>query len=426
MATVSGQNGFTQLTRLNVLDKLFVRGFDIANNNVILVKVASDLSGVLDSTKEYFIDGIIDMGTQSIEVPAGGLSLVGYNFNLSKLTSSEDNYTMFTSPVGGSGDLLGRDYAVEVTGASSKVYNIEDVDSSHAYEIARVNFNNCTSLGTIAKYRQGLEDGTGRFGGKPELTLDGAWSGGYLISVSIVRSLADGSYSLYSAGASFTMASRFKTNQNIDLPASASITDFASANFINPSTLQLEDCIITRAGVFNAGDANLTPNIAASDLKSAWRLNNGLENTFTGGELDVTVEVATTITTQNVYVDLAGTYVASDLQHFDSPSSGQLRHLGTSPREYKILGELVLDSTANNEIDLKAVVFRSASTTFEDGKIVRRVINNLAGGRDVAFYTYIANIILDENDYVKFQVANASSTANVTAELNSFFIVEER
>jgi len=57
-------------------------------SNRVVVTQASDFSGTLDSTKQYFIDGIIDMGSQSIEVPAGGLTITGYSFDLSKLISS--------------------------------------------------------------------------------------------------------------------------------------------------------------------------------------------------------------------------------------------------------------------------------------------------------------------------------------------------
>ena len=44
-------------------------------------------------------------------------------------------------------------------------------------------------------------------------------------------------------------------------------------------------------------------------------------------------------------------------------------------------------------------------------------------------YTYsdvIDYIELDTNDYVKFQVANVAATNNITAELDSDFIIEER
>lgn len=395
-------------------------------SNRVVVTSASDLSGTLDSTKQYFLDGVIDMGPQTIEVPAGGLTITGYSFDLSKLISSTAAYTMFVSPVGGSGTLLGMDYAIEVTGAGSQVYDLVSDTGNEAFEFTRLNYNNCSSLGSLDNYRQGLEIGTGRFGGKPELTLVGAWAGGYFIDTSIVRGLDDGAYSLFSAGAGFSMTSRFRSNQNIDLPASASFIDFAASNFVNPSTLQLDGCIVTRAGVSDATDANIIPNVAASALVSEWSGNNGIDNTFVGGEEAITAEITTTIVSDGVYVDLAGTFTASQLTHFDSPSNGQLRHLGDSPREYQVGAQLVIDGTANDVIAIKAVIFRSATTSFEDGKVQRRVINALQGGRNVAYYVYFDNITLNKNDYIKFQVANIGSTDNVTAELDSSFIVQAR
>ena len=410
-------------TKINAqMTELFDKTFD----NLVIVKQASDLSGILDSTKDYFIDGIIDMGSQSISVPATGLNLTGYNFDVSQLVSTASGYTMFVSPVGGSGNVLGKDYGIDVSGSSSQVYDLTDATGFNAFEFARINYNNCTSLGTINGYRQGLESGTGRFGGSPELTLAGTWLGGFFIDTSIVRSLDNSAYSLFKAGAGFSMASRFRSNQNIDLPALASFFDFAGSNFINPSTVQLEGCIITRNGVFDATDANITPNLAASNLVSAWEGNNGIPNTFVGGEAVITTEVATVITTSAVFVDLAGTNTTGDLQHFDSPANGQLRHLGSSPREFSLGGQLVIDSTANDDVSLKVVIFRSATTSFEDAKTQTRVINNLVGGRDVAYFTLSDNITLDTNDYVKLQVANIGATNNITAELDSFFMVGAR
>lgn len=396
--------------------------------SLVIVKTALDLSGTLDSTKSYLIDGVIDFtGTGvSIEVPAGGLTLVGWSFDTSKLICSDTSYTMFTSPVGGSGDLLGKDYAVEVTGGGSQVYDLEDATGFNAFEFARINYNDCTSLGTITGYRQGLETGTGRFGGTPELTLAGTWLGGFFIETSIVRGLTDGAYSLFKAGAGFTMASRFRTNQNIDLNSTVSFFDFAPANFLNSSTVQLTGCIVTRNGTLDSSDATLIPNMQPSDMVASWTNNNGVHNTFVGGELTVTSEVTTNIASSGTFVDLDGVWTASDLQHFDEPTNGQLRHLGQSPVEYKIGGQLVLDAGGNDEVDLKIVIWRNSTTSFVDGKTQRRVVNNLQGGRDVAYFVLTDNITLNENDYVKLQVANVNDTNSITAEIDSFMIVEAR
>ena len=87
---------------------------------------------------------------------------------------------------------------------------------------------------------------------------------------------------------------------------------------------------------------------------------------------------------------------------------------------------MVLDGCTNDVAALKIVIFRDATTSFEDAKTSTRVINNLQGGRDVAYFALDDNVVLDINDYVKIQVANMSDTSNVTAELDSFFTVEAR
>lgn len=394
--------------------------------NRILVTTASDLSGTLDSTVEYFIDGIIDMGTTQIEVPAGGLNLTGYNLDVSKLTSSANNYTMFISPVGGSGNVLGKDYAIEVTGTNSQVYDLVSQSGFDAFEFQRINYNNCTSLGSIDNYRQGLESGTGRFGGTPELTLVGTWVGGYFIETSIVRSLTDGAYSLFKAGAGFSMASRFRTNQNIDLPASVSYFDFAASNFPNPSTLQVTGAIVTRNGVFDSTDSNITPNITEAELPCAWHGNVGMPNTFEGGRATVTSETATVVSATSTYYDLAGTWTAEDLQHFDSPSNGQLRHLGNTPRQYRVILNVPLDGPANDEVSIKMVKWDDSASAFVDIITQNRQVNSFVGARDVAFFNIITNVALDANDYIKLQASNETTTGNLTAELDSFFIVEER
>jgi len=406
---------------------LGISGGAIELKDRVAVRSASQLAGTLSSSKEYFIDGIIDMGTQSVEVPAGGLYLTGYNFDTSKLISSEPNYTMFTSPVGGSGNIVGKDYGIEVTGANSKVYDISGDTGFEAFEFSRINYNDCESLGEINNYRQGFETGTGRFGGKPELTLSGTWVGGYFIESSIVRSLADGAYSLFKAGTALTLGSRFRTNMNVDLPASASFFDFSPANFPNPSTLQVDSAIVTRLGAQDATDLNYTPNISASDLACSWSNNVGMPNTFEGGSIGIGASAVTNINTIDVFEDVAATsWITADLQHFDNPVGGQLRHLGINPREYKTIASLTIEGANNDVLTLRVVKWDDSASSFVTVLDQVRPVNNLVGARDVAFFNINVNTRLDQNDYIKLQVANNSGTANVTAETDGYLVVEQR
>ena len=391
----------------------------------IAVTQASDLLNI-DSTKVYYIDGIVDMGSQSIEVPAGGLNLVGGTFDVSQLVSSANNYTMFTSPAGGSGNLLAQDLGFTVSGSSSKVYELYDATGFNAFEFQRINYNNCTSLGDIYDYRQGLEDGTGRFGGSPSLTLHGTWLGGYRITTSIVRSLsADMTEPLFKAGTLFQMNSRFLTDINCDLPPLAPFCDFTTTNFPNASTVQFKGAIMTRGGVSNSDDSNITPNLASSDLPCDWDRNIGMNNTFVGGAVTNTAEAVSTISAIGVGVDMAGTWTASDLQHFDSPASNELRHLGEDPKEFRVSFNFVVDGTSGDTAVVELVKvdgFATPSLEFTQ----KRVINNLQGGREVAYFTGAFNIKMNKNDFVVWQIANLTSTGNVTLELDSSWLLEER
>ena len=399
-------------------------------NRIIVTQgnLEDTIGGVIDSTKEYFLDGIIDMGLTQITVPTTGISIKGYSFDNSGLTSSSNNYTMFISEsaIIGSGNLLGSDYHVSVTGTNSKVYNLYDATGFSAFEFSRVNYNDCTSLGDIHDYRQGLEFGTGRFGGSPSLTLHGTWVGGYRITTSIVRSMSSVTTEpLFKAGTAFLMTSRFLTDINVDLGTLQPFLDFAPANFVNSSTLDLKGCRITRDGIEDASDSNVMPNILKSDLESIWIGNQGIGNTFVGGTMNISTAISTPISV-GVYTDLLGTFTTSNLEHFDSPSNGQLRHLGSNPIEYTLHSDIVLDGTANEDIRIKVVIWRDATSVFEDGEIQERILNNLQGARDVGFFSIFSNITLNQNDYVKIQVTNDTASNPVIAELDSKIIIIKR
>ena len=425
----SNNSDFLTLRDSTGLDSVYTTGVIPANMESRIIvnqsNVATTLGGTIDSSKEYFLDGVIDMGATQIDLSGGkGLNIRGYDFNTSGLTSSENSYTMIIGA--DAGDVLWSDFKIEVTGTSSKVLDITDGTGFHAFEISRINFNNCTSRGTLNGYRQGLETGTGYFGGKPELTLAGTWIGGYFIDTSLVRNLTDGSYSLFKAGAGFTMASRFRSNQNIDLNTSVSFLDFSTSNFANPSTLQLENCLISRNGVFNASDTNILPNISQNDVVSSFKSNMGINNTFVGGKLKVSTATETDIALGGTYYDFNGTWTANNLSHFDTPSAGQLRHLGVNPIEFKVQADFTVESIPNNVLSVRIRVWRNSTSTFLDFTPQVRQVNSLVGGRDVAFFTIFSTIKLNQNDYLYFQIANNTDNNNATLELESFFYIEER
>tara|TARA_R110000851_G_scaffold237164_2_gene390015 strand:- start:7833 stop:9200 length:1368 start_codon:yes stop_codon:yes gene_type:complete len=385
------------------------------------------LGGTIDSTKQYFLDGVIDMGTTQITVPVNGMTIAGLSFDISGLKSTEDNYTMFVSesPAIGSGNLLGFDYLIDVSGVNSKVYELYDATGFNAFEFIRINYNNCTSLGNIYNYRQGLENGTGRFGGSPSLTLNGLWRGGFRITTSITRGMSNTTTEpLFKAGTAFQMNSRFLTDMNVDLGTLQPFLDFAPVNFPNPSTLQLKGTIITRGGVSDSSNINITPNINNSDLASDWDGNSGLSNTFIGGLKDLIVETETVLLSANTQAIILGTWVDSDLQHFDSNFNYSLRHLGVDPRNFRVTFDFVLRGLQDNQYRVSLKKNSGGIITTEYGQT--RTIDRLAGLRDVSYFNGVFGLEMQQYDFVYWVVENLTTATSCTLEIDSQWFIEER
>ena len=387
----------------------------------VIVTQASDF-GTIDSSKVYVLDGIIDMGSTSIEVPAGGISIIGTTFDVSQLISSANNYSLFTSPAGGSGNVVLSNIAISTSGASSQVFSLTSATGFDAVEITAVNFNGCTSLGYLDTYRQGLETGTGRFGGTPELEFRGTWVGGYRTDTTIARGMSNFT-SLFKAGAGFNFSGRVALSMNCDLPATGAFVDFAPSNVNNSESLQLIDCRITRAGVSDPSDTTIHPNIDHTSVKSLWSNNVGAPNTTKYIKASITAEVTTTISATSTYYPLAGTFTVDTNSHIDMPANGEFR-LQSGNGTYQINGDLVIESGPNNVLDVRVTQSTDGGVTFPtEVTHIRRQVNSLVGGRDVAFFpiNFIATIKTD--DRLRIEVENLTSTSNATVELDSYFII---
>lgn len=423
ITTTINANATDTQTRVSTLEGASASQEQRLFDQIIVVKEAADLAGTLSSTVIYFIDGIIDMGSQSIEVPAGGLSLAGHNFDVSQLISSQAAYTMFTSPVGGSGNFVCKDLGITTSGAGAQVFDLKDATGFNAIEMARINFNNCSSLGVIDDYRQGLEDGTGRFGGTPELTLAGSWSG-WRASTSIVRGI-NNITALFKTGLGLSFSGRFITDMNCDLPAVGAFIDFADTAFVNDESLILSRTYITRQGVIDASDATIHPNIDHKSVKSKWSDNTGIPNTTKHLEALCTTEVTTTISAIDTYYPLLGTFTLNAATQFDMPANGEFRLL-TGNGSYNITGDFSIDGSPNDVIDLRVTKSTDNGATWPtEINHIRRVVNNLAGGRDVAFFSLSFVADLTKNDRIRLEVENKTSTTNVLMELDSYFIITE-
>lgn len=396
----------------------------LSGNNIgkkrIYVTSADQLATIVQGF-EYLIDGQVDMGSMSIEVPSAGLTIGGYGFGVSQLYSTEPGYQMFTGA--NAGDVFINGVEISVSGAGSGVFALTNATGLSAVELVRVNFNNCSSLGYLSGYRQFLEDNTGRFGGSPELEFIGSMDGAR-IDTSIIRN-ATVTSAIYKAGAGLSFSGRFVIDQNVNLPASGAWINFSSSNFVNDESFIIQNSYITRLGVLNPADTTILPNINQDSIKSNWLSNTGIKNTQDYIRASTTVEVPTVIASAGVYYPMLGTWTVGNAVHMDMPSNGQFRLLAGAGN-YLVIGDISVEGTANDLIDMRVMKSVDGGATFPTQvNHVRRVINAFTGSRDVAFFTLTFDVSLEPGDRIRIEIENVTAARNVTAEIDSYIVINE-
>ncbi len=260
---------------------------DELNSSEVIVKEYTEITNqALDSNKVYLIDGDITIPDgHSIIVPTEGLTVRGYGFNISSLSSSSSANTLFTSPVGGSGDLVVSELSLTASGSGSAVFDIVDVDGTHTIEIEYVNFNGCVSLGKQEGYRQGTWTTVGVYGCSDGLQLSGSWSGYKISNSNCFGFGATGT--LFKRDTDTLFSNRVFLNMNVDLPTGAKLADFQPSNFSNNELFQINSSIAKLNNTLNIDNgALLVPNISPNDLKSLWVGNIGLPDSATEAYLE--------------------------------------------------------------------------------------------------------------------------------------------
>ena len=379
----------------------------------------------IDSSKEYFIDEVINIGSEYITVPPSGIYVRGYSFDTSIIKSTADDNYIFRSEseVIGSGNVIFTDIGIEASGLNSKVFNLYDYNGFNAIELQRVNFNSCTSLGDLYNYRQYLESGTGRFGGTPELCFNGSFNGAR-ITTSITRNIGNIT-ALFKTGTGLVFSGRFITDMNLDLNNTGAFFDFSESNFLNDESLVIEGALVSRNGNFDSSDDTIYPNINNSSVKSLWEGNTGLPSTSKYIKIKCDTEVTTTISAQNTYYPLEGIMIIERSSHFESPLNGQLRLLSGSAT-YNIVGNITIEGTQNRVVDIRVTKSVDGGVSFPNEiNHVRRTINALSGVRDVAFIPVNFITELNKGDIVRLEIENTTDTSNLTQEVDSYLIISK-
>ena len=389
-------------------------------NSEIHVTAADDLFGELSSDKIYIIDGVLDMGAHSIEVPAGGLTMRGLGFNVSKICSTEAGFDLFTSPVGGSGDLFLTGLTFDVSGAGSQVLNIADVNGFKACELNDVNFENCTALGTITEYRQLLFRNIGIFGCADGFEFVGNMVGGARVETTIVRNFGS-SGTLFKAGAGLVINGRFVTDANVSIPAGAVFCDFSEANIANDGTFII-------IGALFAGGGTVLPNLSHESRRVRISASTGVESTYVGSQWTLTTPVTTAIATVATPVKVAGTTTYNHESWFNSTTDNAFLYASSLPSHVRIDGSLSITGTSAGDV----VVFKlrqwvnNTASYIEVAQSPPQAMDRAVGANSAESVGIHAYAVFEENDRLELWVENQTDSSDVTLNLNSTMTVSAR
>lgn len=135
------------------------------------------------------------------------------------------------------------------------------------------------------------------------------------------------------------------------------------------------------------------------------------------GRMASNVPAETTITTQGVYVKVAGTTTLGAMPLLvDMPADNRLRYTGTVDRHFHIVlqGSVEFASGTNQIASLQLYHYDASAAT---GALVPHTIApSVVAGANITQVVSHSDLHLDTNDYIELHVANLSGTANITVE----------
>jgi len=390
-----------------------------APQSVVYVTSPDQLAGTLQSNKLYFIDGTVDMGSTQIVVPTGGLRIGGYGPGVSCLKSSVNNYTMFIAQAGSySGNLSLNDLDFEVTGAGSKVVDIDNQQNSSTLEFNSVNFVACTAVGVAANYRQGLARDVAWISITDGLTLSGTWAGGFAAFDSIIVG-APMSGVLFRAGASLTLGGSFRSNINaLSLGTNGGIfCDFAPVNI-------LLDAGFALSGLRTNPLSNTLPNMPATSTKALIQDCVGIGNTYPGAAHIPVADSVITITAQNTLTQITGAMTLVEPYWFSTANTNGLRSDCAQAVEGRADGTMSFSGQANTEISVQLRHFIAATSSYENvGPEYEATINGGLLGTLASNVSFGATVTMQQGDRAEVWVKNRSGTNNITLKSGGQFEV---
>jgi hypothetical protein len=415
-------------------------------NTQIIVKSLADLPAPVGAEIQlatdtiYLIDADLDITGYTLCFGAK-TQINGLGQNVSRVRSSTSGtvgnpYIFFKSTA----NLFMNDLEIICEGTNQCVWNhIGDgvtVPEGESFELNRFNclsfppggpplWGHNNQLGFIKDIRQGFIGTFSCFGFENGFTCAGAWAGGFRVENTLFRvfkGIAFGSDPLDPVSFQLRMAS----NANLSIPLGSIGYDFPYTAFNSTGQYQLQGGNVSGDGTYVTeweDPLNLgTFRNPAFDSKANFQNNTGIQNTYIGGEYQVTSDIITTITAANVWIDLNLTGVTSNkfLTHF-SETDGEFESLGGNPIDMTFLGSFSFTGKANDIVELRLIKEQVGGGIVELNRKTITIQGTTGQGKAENVPINTTDLVLP-GEKIRPQIRNTSGVQDVTTGIGANLI----
>jgi hypothetical protein len=397
--------------------------YSIAASNEVHVTSATQLNGLLDSTKVYLLDFDGVMGANQMRIGPGGASIKSNGAIGTALTSTEDNYTMIIDDAGDAGNLIIERIRFSVTGTSSKVFDVTTSALGSVFSIDTPLFLNCTEIGILDGFGVMQFDTMQNIGCSQGFTLDGD-----ITLLTIEDGASSGMVSggtLFRQGASLSITNNCTiSNNTFIMGAGVTLCDFDETNFTQDAGFALDSNNISGGGAYFSA-------IDGDNVKCRWRNNNfdpatAETNTYVGAGWLLTSETPTLLGGASATdFKVLGTTTYADEAWFSNTTNNAFVYDSERSIKVEIKGVISLTGTNGNDIQLKIRKWDDSASGYVDIQTVpaqEMTSTGAAVNVPVLVYTTIDS----PSDRIELWGQNVSNTADFTVKENSILSIVER
>lgn len=346
----------------------------------------------------------------------GRSAIVGLNQNVSSMLSSEDNATFFIST---GYNMFLNALEVYMNGDNQTVWEHIGNTGNESFEINQFvvygggsPFATGTNskMGRIETIRQGFMGTCFFWGVQDGFECAGHWVGGGLRISNTLWLMCTGKFYYSDISDPVIFDTRFSSNANVNVPLGSIGYDFPETAFTYDGQYQLQNGNASGDGVIVTEWNGKSP---AFNTRANFRNNNGIQNTYIGGEWKLTVATETIINTANVWVPLNLATAEFDLTWF-SESNGVFTYLSDTPLDFTSINAVTMVGKSGDIIELMArriEFIGGIETDLQEAQLTIR--GTLAQGRSTATPLNTTGQLV-KGDQLRIDVRNTSSSQNVT------------